>query len=39
MVFILGMFAGYIAGLWHQMAQKTQRMEDNKITAAWCRSK
>lgn len=37
MVFVLGMFAGYIVGLWHQIAQKAQRIEDEKILAAWSR--
>ena len=36
MVFVLGMFAGYIVGLWHQIAQKAQRIEDEKILAAGC---
>ena len=33
-VFVLGMFAGYIAGLWQQAGQKNQRIEDAKILAA-----
>ena len=36
MVFVLGMFAGYIVGLWHQIGQKLQRIEDEKILAAGC---
>ena len=37
MVFILGMFAGYIVGLWHQIGQKEQRIKDEKILSAGCR--
>ena len=34
MVFVFGMVAGYIVGLWHQIGQKAQRIEDEKILAA-----
>ena len=38
MVFVFGIFTGYILGLWHQIGQKLQRIEDDKILAAGCRA-
>lgn len=37
MVFVFGIFTGYILGLWHQIGQKLQRIEDEKILAAGSR--
>ena len=36
-IFVFGMFAGYIVGLWHQAAQKEQRIQDEKILSAGSR--
>lgn len=30
---VFGMFLGYILGLWHQIAQKEQRIKDESILA------
>lgn len=37
MIFVFGVCAGYIVGLWHQAAQKEQRIQDEKILSAGSR--